>query len=101
MQSEEYRSALCTRYDIRTIVNYLRRVWRYQREITIRKSKDRKHNDQKEKGHKDKQRSTKHYTKSLRSGNTNHKERTGKCLRQWNISVVIYEKIFLAFVIYR
>ena len=40
--------------------------------IRSRKSKkDWQHNGQKEKGQKDKQRSTKHYTENLRSSNTN------------------------------
>jgi len=40
-----------------------RKVWRYQSVIRIRKSKDRKHHGQKK---KDKQRSTKHYTKNTK-----------------------------------
>ena len=43
------------------------RVWRYQRAIRIRNSKDRQHNTQKK---KDKQRSTKYYTQNWRSRNT-------------------------------
>ena len=46
-------------------VSWIRRVWRYQREvIRIRTSKDRQHNDQKKKGQRDKQRSTKHTHKT-------------------------------------
>ena len=39
--------------------------------IRIRKSKDRQCNGQKEKGEKDKQQSTKHYTENQRSSKTN------------------------------
>jgi len=66
---------------------HIRRVWRYHTKVVIRiykSKKDRQHND-KNKGQKGKQLSTKHYTENWRSSNTNPTIPRGELGCSWRI----------------